>query len=156
MPFGMEVGLGLGVFVLDGDPAPFRKRWARAPNFRPMSIVAKRSPISATAEHLFWVWLSVTVPSIAWGAAVPLFGGDGSRSNTMSPELRPSSVLWKELRNDLTWFVSSTWTLTQATYYYPDNSSCQQGRIQYFGRKVRQGVWTLVGSTVKAPRRSPP
>jgi len=98
MPFGMEVGLGLGVFVLDGDPAPFRKRghrplifghvycgqtagWikmplgtevglgpghivlnrnrahpqkgAQPPNFRPMSIVAKRSPISATAEHLF-------------------------------------------------------------------------------------------------------
>ena len=29
MPLGMEVGLGLGVFVLDGDPAPFRKRGHR-------------------------------------------------------------------------------------------------------------------------------
>jgi len=26
-----------------------------SPQFRPMYIVAKRSPISATAEHLFWI-----------------------------------------------------------------------------------------------------
>jgi len=95
MPLGMEVGLGPGHIVLDGNPARppqkggtapnFRpmlvaKRlddqdatWYEAahaghivlhgdpapppkqgtyPNFRPMSIVAKRSPISATAEHL--------------------------------------------------------------------------------------------------------
>jgi len=37
--------------VLDGDPAhPLQK--GTAPYFRPVSIVAKRSPISATAEHL--------------------------------------------------------------------------------------------------------
>ena len=36
----------------DGDPvSPIR---GTAPNFWPMSIVAKRSPISATAEHLFY------------------------------------------------------------------------------------------------------
>ena len=37
--------------VLDGDPALPRKR-GTAPNFRPMSIVVKRSPFSSTAEHL--------------------------------------------------------------------------------------------------------
>jgi len=52
MPLGTEVGLGPGNIVLDGVPAPPPKR-GRAPNFRPMSIVATRSPISATAELLF-------------------------------------------------------------------------------------------------------
>jgi len=40
MPLGMEVGLNPGDFVLDGDQAPSPK-WGGAPNFRPMSIVAK-------------------------------------------------------------------------------------------------------------------
>jgi len=48
MPLGKEVGLGPGHIVLDGDPAPT----AAPPHFRPMPIVAKRSPISATAEVL--------------------------------------------------------------------------------------------------------
>jgi len=40
--------------VLDGHPAPpTAKRSTAAPAFRPTSIVAKRSPISATAELLF-------------------------------------------------------------------------------------------------------
>jgi len=48
MPLGKEVGLGPGHIVLDGDPAP-----TAAPlQFRPMPIVAKRSPISATGELL--------------------------------------------------------------------------------------------------------
>ena len=47
MPLGTEAGLGPGDIVLDGDPGP-----PTAPNFRPMSVVAKRSPISATAELL--------------------------------------------------------------------------------------------------------
>jgi len=46
---GTEVGLGLGHIVLDGDPAPLAKKGTDS-TFRPMSIVAKRSPISANAE----------------------------------------------------------------------------------------------------------
>ena len=42
MPLGMELGLGPGNFVLDGDPAPLPKKGAEPPNFRPMFIVAKR------------------------------------------------------------------------------------------------------------------
>ena len=38
MSLGIELGLGPGDFVLDGDPAPSPK----APNFRPMFITAKR------------------------------------------------------------------------------------------------------------------
>jgi len=55
MRLGTQVGLGLGDIVLDGDPAPPRKGAQQPATFWPMSIVAKRSPISATAEFLFAV-----------------------------------------------------------------------------------------------------
>ena len=42
MPLGIEVGLGPGDFVLDEDPAPLPKKGPEPPNFRTMSIVAKR------------------------------------------------------------------------------------------------------------------
>jgi len=49
MPLGMEAGLGPGDTVLEGNTA--------SPTFRPISIVAKWSPISATAELLL-IWLN--------------------------------------------------------------------------------------------------
>jgi len=52
MLLGTKIGLGPGRIVLHGHPAtPFNR--GSAPNFRQMYVVAKRSPISATAEHLF-------------------------------------------------------------------------------------------------------
>jgi len=54
MPFGTEAGLGPGDIVLHGDPAPPPHKVHGAPLLWPMSVVAKRSPISATAEHLLW------------------------------------------------------------------------------------------------------
>jgi len=42
MTLRMEVGLGPGDFVLDGDPAHPPQKGSRAPNFQPMAIVAKR------------------------------------------------------------------------------------------------------------------
>ena len=44
MSLGMELALGLVDFVLDGDPVPFPQKGAEPPlpNFRPISIVAKR------------------------------------------------------------------------------------------------------------------
>jgi len=54
MLLGTEVGLGPGHIVLCGEPAPPpQQKGGTAPNFRLMSIVAKRSAISATAQHLF-------------------------------------------------------------------------------------------------------
>jgi len=53
MPLGTEVGLGPGHIVLDGDPAPPPEKGAQPHNFRSMSVVAERSVILATAEHLF-------------------------------------------------------------------------------------------------------
>jgi len=65
MPLGTEVGLSPGDIVLDGDKAPFpqiKGEAAQQPSsFPPMSIVAKRSPISATAEMGdLSVWLTLT------------------------------------------------------------------------------------------------
>jgi len=55
MPLGKEVGLGLGHIVLDDDPVGTQRRPQQPlPTFQPMSIVAKRSPISATADLLFF------------------------------------------------------------------------------------------------------
>jgi len=52
MPLGKEVGLGPGHIVLYGDPVGTQPSTAAPPHFRPMSIVAKQSPTSATAELL--------------------------------------------------------------------------------------------------------
>jgi len=51
MPLGTDVDLGPGHIVSDTQPP---ERGTATPTFffRPMSIVAKRSPISATAKHL--------------------------------------------------------------------------------------------------------
>jgi len=51
MPLRTKVGLGPGHNVLHGDPAA--PKGAQPANFRPMSIVTERSPITATADHLF-------------------------------------------------------------------------------------------------------
>jgi len=62
MPLGKEVGLGPGHIVLDGDPVGTLPPSPQQPlhTFRPMSVVAKRSPVSATAElsyYIFTAWL---------------------------------------------------------------------------------------------------
>jgi len=43
---GMEVGLGPGHIVLDGDPDPRAKGPEQPPSFRPMSIVATVAHLS--------------------------------------------------------------------------------------------------------------
>jgi len=53
MEVGLGPGHGPGHVALDGDSAPQRKGAQQPATFRPMSIVAKRLPISATAELLF-------------------------------------------------------------------------------------------------------
>jgi len=42
MKLGMEVGLGPGDIVFDGDPDPLPPKGHRLFNFQPMSVVAKR------------------------------------------------------------------------------------------------------------------
>jgi len=50
MLLGMEVDLGPGHIVLDGNPAPSK---------RGISIMAKRSSISPTAEHLYFIHVNI-------------------------------------------------------------------------------------------------
>ena len=55
MALGTQVGLGPGHIVLDGDPVPPRKGAQQTPIFGACLSVAKRSPISATVELLFFL-----------------------------------------------------------------------------------------------------
>ena len=65
MPFGMEVGLGPGDVVFDGDPAPLRKiGHSPHPIFGPC-LLWPRSPISDTAEHLFYLDVPLSMQSIS-------------------------------------------------------------------------------------------
>jgi len=64
MPLSMEVGLDPGNIVLDWDSAPPQKKTkgcTTAPTFRPMSIVAKQLPFSATVEILFLIQFDTNI-----------------------------------------------------------------------------------------------
>jgi len=55
MPLAMEVGLIPGDFVFDGtQPSRPKKGTEPLPNFRPMSIMAKR--LDGSRWHLAWWW----------------------------------------------------------------------------------------------------
>jgi len=68
MPLGMEVGLSRGDFVLDEHPGPLPKR-GRAPNFRPMFIVAKR--LCGSRWHLARRWALSRPHCARWGPSSP-------------------------------------------------------------------------------------
>ena len=57
MALSMEVDLGPGHIVLDGEPAAFPKNETKPPNFRPIFIVAKR--VDESRWHLAWRWALV-------------------------------------------------------------------------------------------------
>jgi len=52
MKLGMEVGVCPDHIVLDENPATLPQRVQPSPNFRPMSVVAKR--LDGTRCHLVW------------------------------------------------------------------------------------------------------
>ena len=52
MKLGRQVRLRPGHIVLDGDPAPPHQKGSGVPNFRPISIVAKR--LNTSRWHLLW------------------------------------------------------------------------------------------------------
>jgi len=64
MPLGKVVGLGPG-HILNGDPVGTHPPTAAPPHFRPMPIVAKRSPMSATAEFLLKVLIEAFCTTFA-------------------------------------------------------------------------------------------
>jgi len=72
MPLGMEVGLGPGHIVLDGDPSPSPKG-GTAPNFRPMSTVRKR--LDGSRCHLVWRYASAQAALCYMGTQLSLAKG---------------------------------------------------------------------------------
>jgi len=72
MPLGTKVCLGPGDIVLDGNPAP-SKKGRSTPTFRPVSIMAKRSRMSATAELLLKV-ISATGSDVVLNRPNAIFG----------------------------------------------------------------------------------
>ena len=82
MPLGTEVGLGPDDIVLDGDPLSLLPKWGRSPlpNFRPMSIVAKR--LDGPRRHLEQKWALIQATYCAkWGPSSP--PPKGSRGHLM-------------------------------------------------------------------------
>jgi len=64
MPLGTKVGFGPGNIVFDPDPAPTPSRAHPLPPIFGPSVVAKRWPISATAEHLLVLLLVFVIQII--------------------------------------------------------------------------------------------
>ena len=88
VPLGTEVGLGLGDTVLDGNPIATPKR-GTAPNFRPMSIVAKRH-VCIRIPHGTEVGVSLGDIVLDGDPSPPPLKGT-------NPNFRPISVVAKRL-----------------------------------------------------------
>jgi len=97
MPFGTEVSLGQGHIVLDGDPAPLSQN-GHSPNFRPISVVAKRldgsvnmplgSEVGLSPRHTVLDGDPALPP--AKGHSPPIFGPCDC---LLWPKRRPSQLL---------------------------------------------------------------
>ena len=97
MPLGMQVGLSPGHFVFDGDPATL------PPNFRPMSIVAKRPDGSRWHLALKWALVQAT---LCWGTSSPP-PKRGQRPPIFGPFLL-SPIGW--MNQDGTWHGGGPWS----------------------------------------------
>ena len=75
MPLGMEVGLGPGDFVLDGDPAPLRKKMTQPPpNFWPMSINVATVAYKSQLLLSYCLWAEVHNVSAIHSEMHPAYG----------------------------------------------------------------------------------
>jgi len=87
MPLGLEVDLGTGYIVLDGDPAPPPQR-GTAPSFRPMSIVVKQ--LDGSRCHFVGRKASARVTLCQMGTQLPV-----PQRGTASPNFRSMSIAVK-------------------------------------------------------------
>ena len=75
VPLGMEVGLGPGDFVLDGDPAPLRKKMTQPPpNFWPMSINVATVAYKSQLLLSYCLWAEVHNVSAIHSEMHPAYG----------------------------------------------------------------------------------
>jgi len=99
MPLGTEVGHSVVDVVLDGDSAlaPLKGN-SPVPNFRPMSVVAKR--LDGLRCHLVWRYGSAQATLYSMGAQVPREKGTAPH-----PIFGPC-LLWQNgwIDQDMTWY----------------------------------------------------
>jgi len=99
MPLGTEVGLSLRDIVLDGDPFP--KGAQPPPNFRPMSVVAKR--LDGLRCHLVWRYALAQATMYSMGTQLP-----PEKRHTHHHPIFGACLLWPNSRmdEDATWYGS--------------------------------------------------
>ena len=73
MPLGMEVGLGSGHIVLDGDPAPLPKGGIPSVKFWPMFVVVRR--LDGSKCHLVRRYASAQTIVLHIGTQLPVQNG---------------------------------------------------------------------------------
>jgi len=97
MKLGLQVGLGPGHIVLDGDPAPLPQR-GTAPNFRPISLrpngCIDKIPLGME------VGLGPGRLCVRWGPRYPL-----PKKGQSSPNFRPMFIVAKRLDGS-TWYLA--------------------------------------------------
>jgi len=124
MALGMAVGLGPGHVVLDGDPTPLSKKRGRAPNFRPISVVAKW--LDASRWHLVWRQASAQVTVL-----------DGDPASPPQKWAEPSNfvrcLLWPNswMDQDATSYGGRPWPRRHCARSGP-SSSTKKGTAPYF------------------------
>jgi len=108
MALRMEVGLGAGHIVLDGEPAPLPKKGAEPPIFGPFLLW----PNSWMHQDATWYGGRPRPRRrcVRWGpSSPPQKGGAAS-----FPYFRPMSILAKRLGGSI-WYLAWRWALVQAT-----------------------------------------
>jgi len=137
MPLGMEIGLGPGHTVRWGPSSPKERGTAVPPTFRPMSIVTKRSPISAAAGLLFSEGTGMQ------NAGAPRRGSAKTERMQYSDHLRCSHDVLSKTRLRASWpqqnviddtrlLLCSQCSFAQSTVYavftqYPPVTACTPG-----------------------------
>ena len=98
-PFGMEVGLSRGDFVLDGDPASRPLKGHSPPNFQSMSVVAKR------LDGLIKMAMALGM-EVGLGPGELVFGGDPAIQKQRVHPLPPSYFQTAGWMKNATWYGS--------------------------------------------------
>jgi len=84
MTLGMEVGLGQGYIVLDGNPAPLPKKGAEPPNFQ---LIFYCGQTAGCIKMPLGTEVDLGASHIRWGPSSPRKG------HNSPPSFRPMSIV---------------------------------------------------------------
>jgi len=88
MPLGMEVGLGPGDFVLDGDPGHLPKNWAQPPHQFLTNVYC--------GQTAGWIKIPLRM-EVSLGPGDIVLDGDPTPKKGTDPNFRPMSSVAKRL-----------------------------------------------------------